>query len=97
MCKHRQIKIFFVTFPVQKIYKEKLNKIKFDKVFDEITGLVNNNDNVYYMNYLDDSDFVINHFTDPDHLNSKGAEIVTKKIQSYITNSSYKPKFYISN
>ncbi|MFI8380425.1 hypothetical protein [Leeuwenhoekiella sp. NPDC079379] len=86
LAKKKKIKLFFVTLPTTGYYYKSIEDEQFDKTLKIITELENNNQNVFYYNFLKNDQFSLNDFRDSDHLNAKGAEKFTKLL-NYIINS----------
>jgi hypothetical protein len=84
LAKENNINIIFIKYPIAKEYDEIITERGFDKssyyktIFNEIDKKLNSNYQVldYYNLFFDHSEY----FTNPDHLNYLGAEILSKKI-----------------
>ena len=85
LAKENNINIVFVKYPISKEYDEVLVEKGFDKdsyykeIFGEIEDKLGDNCRVldYYNLFFDHSEY----FTNPDHLNYRGAEILSEKIK----------------
>lgn len=74
------VKILFVTYPAWKSYYENLNPTQWDVVQETIDSLTNQNTNIFYSNFINDSSFVQDDFMNVDHLNFKGSLKMSKKL-----------------
>lgn len=81
------IKILLFTPPAFHTYANNLNKEQLNKTVSSIETTVKAYPNVYYFNFLTNSDFIEEDFYDADHLNEIGAKKLTLKIDSIITNN----------
>jgi hypothetical protein len=80
-CNQRNVKLVLITMPTYYTYRENLNKIQLDKMYETIDNFLETHKYVVYLNYFDDTDFVAQDFFDADHLNEIGAEKFSKKLQ----------------
>ena len=86
ICKEKKIKVFLITFPFWKSYRENLNPEKFEKMVSTCETLDSTNENVYYFNYSN-YDTVFNtadYFNDADHLSVKGAIEFSKLVNRIV-------------
>jgi hypothetical protein len=87
-CNKRNITIIFVTLPGYYTYRNKLDSIQLNETLNYMMNIGEENNNVYYYNFLEDNSFTSDHFYDADHLNEIGAKKFTKKIDEIIMNHS---------
>ena len=80
------VNIIFITFPAYHTYTENLNKHQLNKTMATIKDIVNRNPQNLYFNFLYDQDFDATHFQDADHLNKKGAQLLSEKINLILNN-----------
>ena len=77
-----------VTLPVSYTYSNHIDKSKYLWMQERIRGLCTEY-HIRYLNYFTDRRFGPEDFSDPDHLNSKGSEklsrILNKEISPVIT------------
>jgi hypothetical protein len=86
VCKEKNIKVFLITFPFWKSYRENLNHEKFQKIVNTCEAYDRENENVYYFNYSN-YDSVFNtpdYFNDADHLSVKGAIDFSKLVNKMV-------------
>ena len=83
-CNQRNIKLIILTTPAYYTYRQNLNAEQYNKTAETINKFVNQHSNCYYLNWMDDTDFVANDFFDADHMNEIGAEKLSSKISNYI-------------
>ena len=77
LCKKQNIKLVLISNPVHPYYKNKVDKVYFEK----LSETVNQYSDLLYINYLNDS-IPGTYLDDPNHLNRVGSEIYSKKINS---------------
>jgi hypothetical protein len=92
IAKSKKAKVLFYTCPAYKTYVSQLNKEQLQTTIATIQAIQKANSNVSYFNFLNDSSFTAQDFFDADHLNEKGAEKFTKKIDSILLKSFGKIK-----
>jgi hypothetical protein len=83
-CSQRKIKLILLTTPTYYTYRENLNPAQLNKTVETIDAFMKEHPYWYYLNWLDDSDFVANDFYDADHLNETGARKLSKKLSQQI-------------
>ncbi len=83
-CEKRNIKVILFTPPAYHSYRENLNKEQFNLMLKTSKELAYKYKNYIYHNFISDTDFTEQDFYDADHLNEKGAEKFTKKLNSYL-------------
>lgn len=84
-CKIHQVKVILVSTPTTNSYLEKLNQEQFIHWKNTTQKIVDDNDEVIWLNFLEDnSKFDVSDFQNADHLNQKGAEKLTRIINSYL-------------
>ena len=83
-CNQQNIKLIFITMPAYFTYRENLCAEQLNNTFDIINDFVKKHSNCFYINYLDDVDFVAEDFYDADHLNENGAKKLSLKLAHYI-------------
>ena len=86
--KSNNFKILFYTSPAYITYKEYLDTNQLKITIDTITNICKENNNLYYYNLLNDSQFIKEDFWDGNHLNELGAKKLTIKLDSILSNLS---------
>jgi len=81
--------LIFITTPTYKYYANNLDIKQLNLMNYIVDSLTINNSNVYRLNLLKSEDYLYEDFSDPDHLNNKGAEKFTKKLNNFIESLSY--------
>jgi len=84
MCEQRKVKVYLITFPTWEGFRELINMKKFDKMIETCETLADQNKNVEYYNFTDDSRFTREDYYDSDHLNDEGARKFTLIINELI-------------
>lgn len=84
--KDNDIKLIMFTTPVYKSYFENMQKSQLDTTLSIIKSLVQENENCFYYNYINDKSFTEEDFRDGDHLNKNGTRKFTLKLDSLICN-----------
>jgi len=84
--KAKNAKVIFYTSPAYKTYTSHLNNEQLQTTIATIQAIQKANSNVSYFNFLNESSFTAQDFFDADHLNEKGAEKFSKKMDSIIIN-----------
>ncbi len=74
--------LFIVIAPAASVYREVLDSP--DKLFSQVTDMAKKYPNVTILNLFDSPMFQTEHFADCDHLNYKGARILTEHLWSEI-------------
>lgn len=82
----KNVNVIFVTFPAYSTYTDNLNQQQLDKTLETINDLIDKNPKCSYYNFLYDLDFGTTHFRDADHLNKKGAQLLSKKLNLLLNN-----------
>lgn len=82
------IKIILVTLPAYKEYANNLDKKQLKLMNTLLDSIVYSHNNVYRKDYLYDTNFIKEDFLNADHLNKKGAEKLTFKLNNYIESLS---------
>lgn len=80
----KKIKIVFLTTPVTPNYSKFCNKIIIDKNTTFITSLCKKYSAIY-LNFFEDKRFVLNDFSDNDHLKNNGANKLSSLINDTLT------------
>lgn len=83
------VKVIIITPPCFHNYYEKMNSNDYAVMQDNVKSL-SEKYNVEYYNYLKDSRFNENDFTDSDHLNTQGSEKLTLIVKDAIRNPESK-------
>ena len=78
LCKKEKIKLIIPYIPAFKSYTENVdsNLLKITK--ETVINTAKKNDNVYYLDLMNDSRFKIKDFYDPNHLSNRGAKKFSK-------------------
>lgn len=79
---HNGQNLFVVIPPATSVYREVLDTP--DKLFSQVTEMAKKYPNVTILNLFDSPMFQTKHFADCDHLNYKGAKLLTKYLWSEI-------------
>ena len=77
-------KLLLITTPATKYYTESLNDKKWSMIMHTCDSIAKNHAHVKYFNLLYDSTFTDSLFLDGDHLNSEGAQLLTRKLNEKI-------------
>ncbi|MDR0503159.1 MAG: hypothetical protein LBH16_07550 [Treponema sp.] len=85
ICNKNDIKLILINTPKYNTYIENLNKEQMEEAAKTVDLLIKKHKNIIYINWQEDKDFFAKDFYDADHLNSKGAEKLSKKLDSYIS------------
>jgi len=84
---NKGVKVVLIETPKHEEYLKHLNETQVLKTKEVINHLKSNYINsVIHLSYESDNDFMFNDFYDSDHLNGKGAEKLSKKINDYLMN-----------
>lgn len=84
ICAQKEINVILVTLPGYKTYRENLDKHQLNTTFGQAKKITNQFDNCIYINWLDHPDFIKDDYFDSSHLNKKGAEKLSKLLNSFI-------------
>ncbi len=79
LCYENNIKLYLVTLPIESLYKKRTDSLYYNILKSTVKKL----DNINYINYLNEN-IDPSLVSDPVHLNSKGADIYSKKINDSI-------------
>lgn len=74
--------LIVVVTPAMKIYRDFLPQKQ--QIFEKVEKLCQKFPNVTLLNLYDSSEFLPDMFRDPDHLNTKGAKLLTEKINKFL-------------
>jgi len=89
LCKRKAIEIVFIEFPVNKDYligcQRKKNLVRVDSVIKSETK------DFMVLHYREVFKNQTELFSDPDHLNTKGAELISRKVDSVLMEIRKKP------
>lgn len=83
-CLQRDIKVILLTTPTHESYYSLLDSAHLNKTTEACEMLARAYSNTTYLNLLKDSSFVAEDFYDPDHLNTRGAEKLTKILNCFL-------------
>ena len=83
-CLQRDIKVILLTTPTHESYYSLLDSVHLNKTIETCEMLAQAYSNTTYLNLLKDSSFVADDFYDPDHLNTRGAEKLTKILDNFL-------------
>jgi hypothetical protein len=81
---NHDVQLIFYTSPAYKSYSMNLNQQQLLTTIETIEDLTRRCSNCLYYNFLDDDDFNAADFRDGDHLNQKGAEKFSIKINAIL-------------
>jgi hypothetical protein len=84
ICKDNNITVILYTPPAYSTYRTHLDPFQLNKTIESAQYFCKKNSNVYYFNFLVDTFFTANHFYDANHLNDKGAKLLSIKLNSLI-------------
>jgi hypothetical protein len=84
LLENRNIKIIMITTPYTSFYRESFSKEIIIKFYKVISQLCEKHPHIEYMDYSDSPDFNLDDFLNSDHLNYKGAEKLSKKINKLL-------------
>lgn len=84
ICKTNNLKLFILSTPCKKEYKNLLDKTNIRLIDSTINSVVKNNLAVNYLDFKNNPDFTDADFFDADHLNITGSKKLTLKIDSII-------------
>lgn len=82
--KKKNIKVLLFTPPAYKSYVTKLNENQLRSTHAGIDELLRKYPHVHYRDFMTDTSFIPFDFYDADHLNERGAEKLTRQIDSLI-------------
>ena len=86
LSKEHNFDLIIVTPPAHESYRSLIPYEIKTKMFSLLANVESKNNNVYWMNYFDNSNFDSKCFKDSDHLNLKGAKLFTNKINIFLKN-----------
>lgn len=78
------VNIILYTPPVHEMYLRKLDSLQLDMMYREIRNILTSYDDVIYLDWSSNADFYDADFYDSNHLNDKGAEKLTKKLDYFL-------------
>lgn len=84
MCRNKDVQVILLTTPIHKLYREHINEEQWKLTTGFCHHLVQEFDNVSYINLFQDSRFKDEDFLDSDHLNATGAKKLTLILNDYI-------------
>lgn len=76
--------VLFYTSPAYESYTNNLDSIQYQLTVNSIDSIAGKHDNTFYYNLMFDRQFTKKDFRDADHLNTLGAEKLTKEIERII-------------
>ena len=77
-------KVVFYSSPAYHTYVSQLDKNQLEMTSETVKDFVSNNSNCSYFNFLEDSSFAANDFSDADHLNESGAKKLSLKFRNIL-------------
>ena len=83
-CTNRNIKLYLVSMPAHKSYREQLDSTQWNEVISQGHIMENSYPTTYYLNWMADPNFSDEDFHDGDHLSERGAKKLTKRLQAFI-------------
>lgn len=83
-CSQKGIKVILITLPGYETYRKYLEENQLYTTLAQAKKIANQFDNCQYLYWLDHPDFVKDDYFDASHLNKKGAEKLSKLLNSYI-------------
>ena len=84
ICKKKNVKIILLMTPCYKFYRNHLKWNSLTETRGICTMYEKANDNVYFIDLLDDIDFCWDDYNDVDHLRNNGAHKLSKKVNDFI-------------
>ena len=84
LCSKNNIKLLIVTTPTYITYRSNLESERLNTMTSIISQISQDN-NIKYINFLDDDRFELTDYADADHLNHQGAQKLSKIIDNLIT------------
>jgi|WetSurMetagenome_2_1015567.scaffolds.fasta_scaffold56814_2 hypothetical protein len=85
ICKKRNIKLLLFTPPAYTSYREHLSQKRLDQMTSLLRNITEINENVTYINLIDDERFIKNDYHDADHLNHTGAKKLSIILNEYLS------------
>jgi len=83
-CLERNLKVIVLSPPTFSNYNQQRNPNVLRRRDSILTYIEDTYENVYFLNAEKDSDFIVEDFRNENHLNPKGAEKLTKKLNSFL-------------
>lgn len=83
-CEKNDIILLLFTPPAYQTYRDNVSTEQYNTMLSLTNRMANDSDSVYYFNFFVDTDFTEGDFFDADHLNEKGAEKMSKKLNSIV-------------
>lgn len=87
-CDEKDIKVILITTPTTDYYWKNLNPKQLSLMYSTIEETIKDYPNAKYFDFLKDPSFIYADFRDADHLNPKGAEKFSIKLNSIINDFS---------
>lgn len=84
-CKTRQIKVILFTPPAYVSYIKNLNKFQLDLTINTAKQIADTYQNCFYINLLNDPEFIANDYYDSNHMSEIGARKLSAIIENVIT------------
>ncbi|GHV69766.1 hypothetical protein FACS1894199_18930 [Bacteroidia bacterium] len=84
ICQRHSAKVFLLTTPHYKTYREHINEEQLSAMINKANEMANNHSNCIYMNLMEDSTFVSTDYYDADHLCEIGAKKLSLKLANDI-------------
>lgn len=81
--KSRNVRVILITLPVHPRYYQFMDKARYSQMQNAIRQLQNEYAVPYY-NWIQDATLSNSDFNDIDHLNPKGAQVISKRLNSYL-------------
>ena len=80
LCNNQNLQLILITPPATSYYIQSLNSLKWEWINHTCDSIANQYQHVHYLSYLDDTIFNDSFFRDGDHLNTKGAQLFSQKL-----------------
>lgn len=77
-------KVIIYTPPVHYAYLQKLDSLQLKIMHETIEDILNKNQDIVYLDWASNSSFSDSDFYDSNHLNDRGAEKLTQKLDSFL-------------
>ena len=79
-CQKKNYKVILLTMPAWHTYMENVDAWQWQKTLETVQALEKKYENAHYFNFMADSQFFADDFCDGDHLNSQGAEKISRML-----------------
>ncbi len=84
-----KIKVILLTPPAHYYYSQQFSKKEIDRIIQTGNSLSSKYSDVYYYNFLNDSSFNNDDFFDANHLNDRGAQKLSLRLNKILRNQNF--------